>query len=271
MSNTIQLSGIFSEGYGIVPKKLMKAQDIKGNTKLVLCYLLSYSGSGSECFPSIDLMSDSLNMSKRTIVRCIKEATNEGYLRKTQGELSDKRANKYYLDFMSNFGDKKAPNKNKVTEITKQGDKMIPNKVTGGNSNNNININKNNNIPFDIFWELYDNKKDKHKCQLKWKRLSNKDKDDCLKALPNYIKSTMPNNKPNPNNLTYRKNPLTYLNGRCWEDEVTVVDTPLEAFLKENRVPNIDKAIAYINKNMSSYSLEELKSYIGIIKHEASK
>ena len=35
MPNTIELSGIFSEGYGFVPKKLMKANQLKSNTKLL--------------------------------------------------------------------------------------------------------------------------------------------------------------------------------------------------------------------------------------------
>lgn len=157
MSNTIELSGIFSEGYGFVPKKLMKAKDIKSNTKLILCYLLSYTGAGTECFPSMHGISENLNMSKRTIIRCIQEAIIKGYLKKTQGELLDKRSNKYYLNFMNDFGDKKSPFLNKQSDkkspnkkvgdnSAQQGAKKTLNKVTPGNSNNNMNsINKSNN------------------------------------------------------------------------------------------------------------------------------
>jgi hypothetical protein len=73
---------------------------------------------------------------------------------------------------------------------------------------------KKNTIPFDSFWNLYDKKVDKYKCELKWKKLSEKEKQEIIKNAPLY-KQAHPTKK-------YRKNPLTYLNGRCWEDEIQV-------------------------------------------------
>lgn len=61
------------------------------------------------------------------------------------------------------------------------------------------------------FWSLYDKKKDKAKAEKKWKRLTKKQKEKIFEVLPNYIKQTP--------DKQYRKNPLTWLNGECWEDE----------------------------------------------------
>ena len=145
MSNKIELGGIFSEGYGIVPKKLMKAKDINANTKLILCYLLSYSGSGATAFPQIKDMAENLGLSKRTIIRSIKESQEMGYINKHQENRGDAigKRNIYELIFMQNFaGDKLARATQSIAS-----DKNDISLVTVGNPiNNMINNNMNNNM-----------------------------------------------------------------------------------------------------------------------------
>jgi hypothetical protein len=65
---------------------------------------------------------------------------------------------------------------------------------------------------FDEFWNLYDKKDGLAKCKSKWSRLKVKDIDLIFKVLPNYVQST-PDKK-------YRKNPLTWLNGEHWNDDI---------------------------------------------------
>ena len=66
-------------------------------------------------------------------------------------------------------------------------------------------------ILFNEFWKLYDKSVDKKKCMDKWMKLSDKEITSIFEHLPNYIKYTP--------DKTYRKNPVTYLNGKCWNDE----------------------------------------------------
>lgn len=80
---------------------------------------------------------------------------------------------------------------------------------------------KNNIFSFDEFWNMFDKKVDRRKCEDKYKKLSVAQIEKIKIALPIYIKS-----KPD---IQYRKNPLTWLNGECWNDEVkpkeeTIVD-----------------------------------------------
>ena len=80
---------------------------------------------------------------------------------------------------------------------------------------------KNNIFSFDEFWNMFDKKVDRRKCEEKYKKLSLGQIEKIKVALPIYIKS-----KPD---IQYRKNPLTWLNGECWNDEVkpkeeTIVD-----------------------------------------------
>lgn len=65
---------------------------------------------------------------------------------------------------------------------------------------------------FERFWNLYDKKQDRKKCEAKFKRLSKADKAKIFETLPAYIESTP--------DAQYRKNPLTYLNGECWNNEI---------------------------------------------------
>jgi hypothetical protein len=61
---------------------------------------------------------------------------------------------------------------------------------------------------------MYGKKVDRKKCIKKWNNLSLNEKQLCLNATPAYVASTP--------DVAYRKNPLTYLNGECWNDEIIV-------------------------------------------------
>jgi hypothetical protein len=72
------------------------------------------------------------------------------------------------------------------------------------------------NFPFADFWQAYDKKEDKHKCQQRWNTLTPAERQAALAHVPGYVAAT-PEKR-------YRKNPLTYLNGKCWQDEETPAD-----------------------------------------------
>ncbi|MCK3684378.1 hypothetical protein [Maribellus sp. YY47] len=65
---------------------------------------------------------------------------------------------------------------------------------------------------FNRFWLLYDKKEGKKQCGKKWKSLSPEVQQQILEHVPKYVAST-PDKR-------FRKNPLTYLNGEHWEDEI---------------------------------------------------
>ena len=71
-------------------------------------------------------------------------------------------------------------------------------------------------VAFEEWWNLYDKKRGKEKCMAKWNKLSLEEKDACLNATPAYVASTP--------DKAYRKDPLTYLNGKCWNDEIIFKD-----------------------------------------------
>lgn len=81
------------------------------------------------------------------------------------------------------------------------------------NDNNEENDNKETSKQsFEQFWILYDKKIDKKKTFDKWSKLNQSDIDAIIEITPKYVKAN--------SEVQYRKNPLTFLNGRCWEDEI---------------------------------------------------
>ncbi len=67
---------------------------------------------------------------------------------------------------------------------------------------------------FSEFWDMYDKKKGRDKCESKWKKLKQSDIKEIFINLPGYVASTP--------DKQYRKDPLTWLNGKHWQDEIQV-------------------------------------------------
>lgn len=68
------------------------------------------------------------------------------------------------------------------------------------------------NDSFEDWWNMYNKKRGKKKAEAKWNRLSKADQTACLLATPAYVASTP--------DVQYRLDPLTYLNGERWNDEI---------------------------------------------------
>lgn len=73
-------------------------------------------------------------------------------------------------------------------------------------------VNKVTKDRFAEFWDLYGKKTDSSKCKTKFARLTKTEIELLFEKLPAYIKSTP--------DKQWRKNPITWLNGKCWNDEI---------------------------------------------------
>lgn len=95
------------------------------------------------------------------------------------------------------------------------------NQVTGreqpSNTEKNYNNYKNDDndkktvYEFDEFWDDYDKKKERKKCERKWKNVNEQDRE--------LIKAFIPVYKKHQPESQYRKNPSTFLNNEIWKDD----------------------------------------------------
>ena len=88
-------------------------------------------------------------------------------------------------------------------------------------------------VDFLLFWDLYDKKTGKDKCQKKFISLSNEDVRLILDTVKIYIGLTP--------DVKYRKNPLSWLNGKNWLDENLTVSkvtnqTTIKSYGKTNQI-----------------------------------
>lgn len=65
---------------------------------------------------------------------------------------------------------------------------------------------------FSIFWELYEKKVGRPKCEKLWSKLTVKEREECIAYIPFY--------KQAQQDKQYRKNPETFLRNKCWNDEL---------------------------------------------------
>lgn len=75
-----------------------------------------------------------------------------------------------------------------------------------------VNTDANDGIEFDDFWNAYGKKVDTAKCKAKWKKLTTEQHKEIMANVFDYVAAN--------SDKQYRKNPLTYLNGQCWLDEI---------------------------------------------------
>ena len=65
---------------------------------------------------------------------------------------------------------------------------------------------------FEVFWDLYDKKVERIKCERKWHKLSPDERRKAIEYIPMYRRA-----QPNKQ---YRKNPDTFINNKSWNDEI---------------------------------------------------
>lgn len=91
---------------------------------------------------------------------------------------------------------------------------------------------------FEQWWNLYNKKRGKDKCQKRWARMTKKERQACMAATPAYVRSIT--------DKQFQKDPFTYLNGRCWQDEIidpygnTEQRTAVEFATKATAILNAD-------------------------------
>jgi len=141
---------------------------------------------------------------------------------KNTGEVASKSTNKFTLLTLVKYG---VYQYSEVSNGTQQG-KQVANKgqaegKRGASKGQQLKNDKNYknertkediDREFEIFWNLYSKKTGKEKALTKWGRLSDDDRMKIFSHVPLYVAAT-PEKR-------FRKDPLTYLNGKHWEDEI---------------------------------------------------
>ena len=153
-----------------------------------------------------------------------------------EAEKRSQYADKQRNNGMKGGRPKKDENPKETQTITQLITQSKPKNNPTENENENVNrvrIEDNKKVWFDVFWEKYNKKQDSKKCLDKWLKLSDSEINAALDKVDEYVKSTP--------DVQFRKNPLTWLNGKCWEDEII---TPLQLGAKTKSGQALERNLA---------------------------
>ena len=188
--------------YAVIPSALLCRKDINDKGKLLIAIINNLSNEKGYCWANNHYLAESLGCDERTIQRTIAALEKQKII--TRVMKLDSSGNLEFraltvIDHMTNF----------VPPNDKNG--LNPYDKSVIHNNKDIN-NKYTIYSFDSFWNEYGKKIDTAKCKEKYSKLSETDREKIKNTLPSYLANTT--------DIKFRKNPLTYLNGKCWLDEV---------------------------------------------------
>jgi hypothetical protein len=153
-----------------------------------------------------------------------------------EAEKRSQYADKQRNNGMKGGRPKKDENPKETQTITQLITQSKPKNNPTENENENVNrvrIEDNKKVWFDVFWEKYNKKQDSKKCFDKWVKLSDSEINAALDKVDEYVHSTP--------DVQFRKNPLTWLNGKCWEDEII---TPMQLGAKTKSGQAMERNLA---------------------------
>ena len=157
---------------------------------------------------SLDKLSSETNLSVSKIRKAIKKLISTN-------EVASKSHSQHTVFIMINYDEYQVDDKRSdkpIANLSQTNDKRIATNKNDKNDNNDKNVKEVTNDRFAEFWNLYGKKTDSSKCKTKFARLTKSEIEILFDKLPLYIKSTP--------DVQFRKNPITWLNGKCWNDEV---------------------------------------------------
>lgn len=93
----IENNSILSNGYGLIPQMVARDKTISIGAKGLYSYLSSMAGATKRsCYPSRDLITHELNLSKNTFTKYLNELKKSGYIRVKMNRQDGKRYNNIY-------------------------------------------------------------------------------------------------------------------------------------------------------------------------------
>lgn len=136
-ANFLTPGGIFADGYGFVPKMMMRDKRLSVEAKAIYSYLSSFAGAGMTSFPSVELMLEELGISKDRFYKHRKLLIDFGYvsIEQSKGQGSTFAKNTYVINSILPCPDFK-DTENPTTENPYTDNPTTENKDTNSNSFN---------------------------------------------------------------------------------------------------------------------------------------
>lgn len=210
--------------YAIIPADVRYDKRLTPNSKLLYGEITALCNDKGYCWASNRYFAELYDVSQTSISKWVNQLIEFNYIK---SKIIYKEGTKEILN--RHLSLIKYPIEEKLNTPIK--DKLIDNTTTINNTINNT-IEYNNtliskNDAFSEFWNIYNKKQDKISCESKFLKLPKKDIENILMVVNDYVISTP--------DVKYRKNPLTWLNRQCWNDEITLENKTNELTFEQKK------------------------------------
>ena len=141
--------------YTKVDNNLLRNENLKANTKILLLVIISYESKEGYSYPSHSRLIKETGLSKSTLIKCLKELEELGYI---TSEKTTGNNNKYFIDSSIKISSSKndTSTKNDTSSSTKNDTGVVLKMI---HKNKQENKQKNNNSDLEVIVEAYtDNK-----------------------------------------------------------------------------------------------------------------
>lgn len=187
--------------YAILPAEVRYSKKLSPMERLLYAEITCLCNHKGYCWATNNYFGNLFDRHGNTISKCISNLSKFGFI-KIQIIKNDKNVIENRIIKLVNEGISKniyPPKQKRLDPISENA------------KNNNKIINNNKEKLFNQFWDIYGKKIGLKACKTKFMKLDEVTCIKCVESAKKYILHTT--------NTTYRKNPLTWLNQGCWDDE----------------------------------------------------
>jgi hypothetical protein len=211
---------IIKNRYGTIPNDLLNSSKISFKAKGLYAFIQSKPDNWEF---SAERISKQVKEGLPSVVSALKELETFGYLVRQRYQNNKGFWVVDYLlyeipikeNLITGKPNEENPN---IGKPSNNSNKDFSNKEYNNYTNNKEIIVKRES-DFNFFWDCYNKKLDRSKCEKTWNKLSSNDIDNILFTIEDYVNANQ--------DIKFRKNPSTYLNNKCWNDEI-IYHEPLE-------------------------------------------
>ena len=222
------------ENFTAIPNIIANDSSISWKAKGIFLYLASKPNDWQFYMKEIK---KNATDGKTSLQTGIKELEESHYLIRTKSVDNDNQFNGW--DWELTIPDEQVFRQSGNPTVGESGRRETASYTNTENSNKEYTkIEKISVYSFDEFWDDYDHKKERKKCERKWNKISEDEREVIKEFVPIYLAHT-----PDKN---YRKHPSTFLNNEIWNDDWDSYP-PKDSNNDQTIIRNIHKTEQFLN------------------------
>jgi hypothetical protein len=187
--------------YAILPAEVRYSKELSPMERLLYAEITCLCNHKGYCWATNNYFGGLFDRHSNTISKCINNLFRLGFI-DIKLIKNDKNVIESRIIKLVNEGVSKNINPHKQKRLDP---------ISENASYNNKIINNNKEELFNQFWEIYGKKVGLKACKTKFMKLNEETCIKCVSSAESYITNTT--------DIKFRKNPLTWLNQGCWDDE----------------------------------------------------